>query len=362
MPNVLQAGFYKRKSIRGLEKFTLRQKFGNHTIAFLDYQINDKREFLLPPENTPVTVKWGVSPVGTRTFYGYVNHQEIETDERGTAFTRLVCVGTSKVMNSVNALSWERTTRSGIARSFAEVHNLRSVIHKHPFVLDDWASGTRSDFIALRELADEIGYRVWVDGPTLWFLDPSILLRTASSWDTPVVAPHQIRNVEVMGGSWIPGDIKATRKRVQYGLDYITNQFFEVGSSGDPLHPIEVVPKTVTTVEEASQLEDADARKRSENYVIKSLIDGNARLHPGALVRFPSGRVNSDQAGLWMVNEAVHEITSREFTTWVSGSRGMNQAPLVRATSTLRETPGLSHAMIRNGLTWEAALQEHVHV
>lgn len=361
MPNVLQASFPRRNNVRGLEKVTVRQVFDHHTLAFLDYQISDKKDYLLPPENAPVQIRWGSSPVGVRGFHGYVNHYETLPDAAGRAMTRLVAIGTSKRMNTMNTSSWQGATRSAIVRDIAARHRLRSVVHDHPYVMEHWATGTRSDFACLKVLAEEIGYRMWVDGATVWFLDPTKMLRTASTMVTPHLSGRDIRHIEVLGGSNIPGVIEASRRRVQFGLDYNTNEFFEV-SSGSPGDPTEVIPNAVTTLSEAQQIEDAASRKQRDNLALKATINGNARLYPGALLRVESGRVNNDQGGLWLVNETTHEITQKDFTTRLLGTRSQGQFPLVRTTSTLREAPGLTQTVIRDGVTWEAALQEHVHV
>lgn len=360
MSNVLQAGFYRRRAIDGLQRVTVRQKFSNHTIAFLDYKFDNHRDYLLPPENTPTTIRWGSGPSGVRTTYGYINHYETTAGEQGEALTRMVLVGTSKKMNAVNTSTWQGQSYSAVARDIVTRHRLRSVIHDHPFVLENWATGTRSDFQSLKALADEVGYVLWVDGSTAYFLDPTRVFQDASSMSTPRVKNQVIRKAQVLGGSNIPGEMRSSSRRVQYGLDLRTNEFF-TATSGDITHPTEVTTATVNTFSEAQQVADAAERKQREYYVLKATLDGNAALYPGAVVQVESGRVNRDQEGLWLTTEATHEITTTDFETQIVATRGADQFPAMRVRSTVRGASGLMPAVVRDGVTWEAALQEHIH-
>lgn len=360
MPNVLRATFVNRREVRGLQRVTVRQKFSNHTLAFLDYRIDHRFDYLLPPENTPVQASFGRSPMGVSMFYGYVNHYETVT-ENGRALARLVAVGTSKPMNAVRPASWQDVTRSSIARDIAARHRLRSVVHDHPYVIDNWATGNRSDFQALKALAEETGYRLWVDGSTVWFLDPSKLLRNASNMSAVTVTQRDIRNSRVLGGSNIPGEILASKRRVQFGLDYRTNEFFE-STSGQTSNPTEMLTGTANTFSEAQDIADAADRRQQDYYALKAEISGNARVYPGALVNVESGRVNTDQGGVWIASETEHEVTQSEFTTNFTATRGLDRQPLTRTTTTTRGASGLTQAVTRGGLVWEAALQEQVRV
>lgn len=362
MPNVLNAVFPgSGPSVRGLQRVLVRQKFANHTVAFFDYAFNDKRQYVMPAENSPVLAKWGETPLGVETFYGYVNHYETATNEQEQALTRLVALGTSKVMNGANPNTWSGMTRSGMAREIAKHYRLRSVVHEHPHVVDNWATGPRSDFRSLKALADEAGFHLWVDGATLYFLDPVRVLQSAATLTVPRFTTEDIRRIQVLGGSNIPGEMTAAKRRVLYGLDYVTNEFFQA-TSGDWRNPTEVVTANINTFGEAEEITDAAARKEGEYFTLKATLKGNARLRPGALLALDSGRVNTDQSGLWFVNEAEHVITSTDFETKIVATRGADRLPLSRISTTVRGATEQSAAVVRDGSTWEAVLQEHVSV
>ena len=359
MTNVLDASFLNNGPRTDLKKFSVRQKFGNHTVAFLDYRFFDRHEYVLPVEGSPISVRWGKTPLGVRNFYGYVNHYE--TDEERRAYTRLVALGTSRVMNSASPSTWQETSRSSIARDIAKRHKLRSIIHQHFWVVDNWATGPRTDWQALNDLANEIGYLLWVDGSTFYFLDPKKALASASSLTVPFISSRDIEKVQILGGSNIPGETTQAKRRVLYGLDYSTNEPF-LATSGDPSHPTEVVADNVTTFAEAEQATDAASRREGDYYVAKIRMKGDATLYPGRIIRLDSGRVNTDQTGLWTINEARHEITRDDFTTDLVATRGVDSKPLARVATTVRGASEQVAAVVRDGTTWEAALQEHVNV
>lgn len=357
MSNVARVSYRNHRAINGLRRVTVRQKFSNHTLAFLDYQFAYRSEYVLPVEGTPVSVIWGSTPTGRQTTYGYVNHYESFSDENEIMYTRVVVVGTSKPMNSTHTKSWAGQTRSSIVRDIAAQHRLRSVVHDHPFVVENWATGTRSDFQSLKALAEEAGYLLWVDGATLWFLDPDKTLMTASSMSTPVIQRSAMRDVRVLGGSNIPGEVTSSARRVQYGLDYRTNEFF-AATGGDVNDPVQVGDGSVTSFADAQALMTAASRKQRNYYVLKAKVDGQSEAYPGALVRVQSGRVNSDQAGTWLVTEATHEITSDDFITNFVATRSVDSESHVR--STARGASGTTTAVVRDGSTWEAELQEQI--
>jgi hypothetical protein len=360
MANVLSANFYNRRNVRGLEGLTIRQKFSNHTVASLDYRINSKREFLLPPENSLVSVRWGKTPNNLQTLYGYVNHYETVTTGLGEA-TRMVVVGTSRAMNSVTPAAWMDTTRSQIVRDIAKRWKMASVVSPHPFVLTNWASGTRTDWQLLKALADEAGYHLWVDGPTVWFLDPENYLKTAASMHPITFRPGEIQDIQVLGGAYIPGEFEGSSRRVQYGLDYHANELFKA-TSGDPKYPTTVIPTTAVTYADAQSSASAADRQERAQYVLKATVAGRAAVRPGSLIRVESGRVNTDQAGIWLVVAATHELTNSHFTTKIVAHRGADQQPLARTQSTARGAAGSTQAVVRDGVKWEAAVQEQVHV
>lgn len=362
MPNkILQPSFFKYGPVIAPIRLTVKQKFGQHTLVFLDYQINRSVEYVLPDEGTPVHVLWGISPTGTRDFYGYNNHYESVTNQQGFATTRLVVIGTSKTMNNVTPTNWVGVTRSGVAREIARRHKLRSIIHPHDVVLENWTTGIRTDFQALQTLADETGYRLWVDGATLSFLDPQRLLMTAQRQSIPQFFGMDIRSAKIMGGAGAPSDGGPNTRKVVHGLDYRTNEFFTATQGGTDV-PDQILPVTASTYTEAGNILDAAQKISGSYYTANLVLTGNAAVEPGVLIELGPHPTLSDLSGFWSVTEATHTLDRSDFTSRVTAIRYADQTPDILTTSTLWGSPGISSMVVRDGKHWEASLQEQVNV
>jgi hypothetical protein len=355
MPNILNASFLKYGPVRGLEQVTIRQKFGNHTLAFLDYSFRKKTEYVMPSEQTPVAVRWGRSPLGVKTYYGYVNHYETSNDKH----TRLVATGTSTVLNSANPTNWTGFTRSGVAREIAKRHKLRSIVHEHSDVMENWTNGNQSDFKALQVLAKEAGYRVWVDGSTLYFLDPRRLLTSAQTMHIPTFGRDKIRSSKVTGGSNAPRESGPARRRVLHGLDHATNEFF-TATGGNPDLPVETLGAPVGTYAEANRTV-SDAADH-DYYYLDLVVTGSADVYPGGLIRIQEGHVSRDLGGVWLVAEAEHTVSNKDFTTKLVATRGNKGWPELVPSSMVQGVQERAGAIVRDGRFWEAELQEHVNV
>lgn len=360
MANMLRADFYGWRNVGGLAGATVRQKFGNHTLFFLDYNISQNQRFLLPPENTPFQMVMGSGPLTTSTFYGYVNHHEDNVDPTGKRITRLVGIGTSKVMNTASLTTWQGQSRSGIVREIGARHRFRTVVHGHNEGLEHWSTGTMSDWKAANALADEIGYRLWVDGPTMWLLDPQKTLASASVSTTKTVRRSAQTDANVFRGSNVPGQVAASKRLVHYGVSGTSNGLV-AASTGDPDLPVEMLSAPISTYSEAQFAAQAEGRIRGDQAVVDSTIAGDPTLTPGTPIRFAEDEGTSEQSGLWLINYAEHTLTQREFSSRISASRDVDRPLLSRIPDIVRRESAQAKAVVRNGKTWEAEVQEHVH-
>jgi phage protein D len=361
MANMFRADYYGWRAVDGLSKVTVRQQFSNHTLFFLDYNIAENQKYLLPPENTPLSVLLGSGPLGSRTMYGYVNHLEEKVTEQGVRLTRLVGVGTSKVMNTTVPSSWEGTTRPGVVRQLASRYRFRAVMHSHPEVLESWSTGSLTDFRALNRLAEEMGFKVWVDGATIWLLDPARSLAAASRVSTKVVHPAEQYSGQVFKGSNIPGRVTAAKRTLQYGISRTSNEVL-VSANGDRSLPAELLTVPADTYSEAGYAADAARRLRADAYSVTATVVGDATLSPGAPVVFDRHTASPDQVGLWLVNSAEHTISADGFTTAITGTRDVDRPLKSRIPDTTRQRGNLTNAVIRNTRSWEAAVQEVLYV
>lgn len=362
MPSkVLQTSFYNYGPKPFPNKLWIRQCFGEHTIARLYYDIRTPVAYVLPQEGTPVSIQWGISPTGVKTFYGYNNHYDTVIERRGDATTCLTILGTSKPMNSTVPTNWFGMTRSGIAKAVAERHKMRSIIHRHPVVVEDWTTGLRSDFQVLQKLAEETGFRFWVDGSTLYFLDPQKLLATAQRQSIPYYEGYEIRQTKVTGGAGAPMDDKPITRKKMYGLDYRNNELF-LATSGDTSTPDQIIPMTASTYTEADTWLEAYQKNSSAYYTLEATVNGNALIEPGTLIQLADSPNVNDVGGYWAVLEVVHELDRSDFVSSIRAIRHVDKTPDIQLTTTVLGSPSSTQMVIRDGSTWEAAVQEHVNV
>lgn len=359
MSNVMVAQFNGHSETPPLRALTVIQKIGKHSLAMLDYD-TVRASLTLPQENVATSIRWGNSPSGLNTFYGYVNHYETVTVADGVPHTRVYVLGTSKPMNNVVPTNWNRVTYSSVARDIARRYGLRSVINPHPFVAEAWAGGRSTDFQILQRLVDETGYFLWVDGSTLYFLDPERMITNGGRLQHPQFVGEQIRLAKVTAGAGAPKDSGAAKRRIVYGLDYTNNEFFE-SQSGSLDNPTEVLDRTVLTYAEAQSLNDATARMNQDYYLLDARVDGNAQVAPCTVATLSSNTLNDTQTGMWAVQTAEHYMEAADFVTKFTAIRNSTLQPTVKAPATLRGSQQVS-ATVRNRGRWEAVRQEHLNV
>lgn len=336
----------------------VRQEFGKHTLAVVDYRITGKAEYVLPGEGAPAVVRYGLDGQDFRPFYGYVNHYEGATED-GTTL-RVVMLGTSRRMSDAAPTTWTNLTNTGIAREYAKRHRLRSLIHPHDFERTSWSSHTLTDFQSLNVLADEIGFRCWVDGPTVYMLDPRRIMKSPQS--APLFfGGETLRKIQVTGGANAPRDEGPLRKSVVYGLDKGTDTLL-VATGGSHDNPTRIEARTADTYAEAEWVAAASERKSLDFYTVEMTVVGDSRIVPGAVVGIRANNPATDQQGYWMVTRATHRVTSREYLTDVVGVRGSDQMLSTTVPTVVRGAKQFDGAVVRDGKNWEAILQEHLSV
>ena len=155
-------------------RFDQTKAFSKHTIAVVDLSYpGTSQQPWIAPEWSPVEVY-----LGSTTWYGYVHHGGVVADvrDRSGAVIRYTLIGTSLPMNETRTRSWRDVSRSSIVRQIAREHRLRSVITPHRMVMDYYAQTGVSDWKTLQQMANSAGYRLWVDGSTVLFVNPTLLL------------------------------------------------------------------------------------------------------------------------------------------------------------------------------------------
>lgn len=308
------------------QRVEIREGFGKHTVVMADFEWpRTTLKFGVPPELTAMKLDWGIQPTDVRTFYGYVNHHEILDEfhamKRSFARVRVFCVGTSLLMNQPSTRSWTSVTPSYVCRLLARQYGMRSVIHQSKYVESYIGQGTLSDFALLKKLADDTGFKLWVDGSTLQFLNPEVLISTPQATFVPSFTMNRIdgitdslKKVKVIAGSLAPRDQDSSVVNV-FGIDMNTNvpikltgaQTFETYSMTAPTRTV-VHPNGVSSLEEARKVIEA-AVWNNVWAEMRADVSPVSNLRPGDICNIGGTALHPDYQGIWLVNGATHVMS-----------------------------------------------------
>lgn len=300
-------------------RLEVREGFGLHEVAILDLPTPRATLTRPVPEETPVEIQWGWGPQDFRLFQGYVNHPEVVEGDNG-AFVRYMCIGTSRPLNTPSLSSWGNVSASYVAKRVAEKHGLRAVLSKHPEVLPYVTAGNGSDFALLKDLADRVGYRFWITGGTLYFVDPMTLVRR--SRHAPLIemnsAGGAIRSMDILSGSLVPRRAGHGSVKRIYGINQTTGRLLQSSSSKayrdlgvEAPSGRQILTGSVGSVHDARVLAANDAAK-VEWVTAKADIYGHRGIRVGGLVDVGGTRLRPEVHGNWLVSGMVHVIEPSE--------------------------------------------------
>ena len=283
--------------------------------------------------NTPVSILYGLRPfINAAVFYGYVAGSTIiqkqEGDKKTPGFYKVqyLLTGTSQFMQVAHSRSFKNVTASYIATNLAKENGLRPVVTPHPFIFDYFVQDRKSDFRFLSDLADRIGYRFYVDGPDLFFVNPFIEYKRDNADTRPFFIMnrnYQTRDTLIdfapVDGESVPdGGLAAIRKLsvinpTTNALVEATNQYLRFAAFNDPEGPnpiqtIEHRDYTASTYKEALALLAADTTANRHWVSATGTLAGDPRVAPGRLVDLVGTALYGPYQGSWMVREAEHHI------------------------------------------------------
>lgn len=369
---VSKVRFLNGYSLGTPRRLEIHEGIGEHELAIIEFPL--KNIFgRLPTELTPVSIEWGRSPLNTRTFYGYVNHDEttvLHTGNSGAGTLRVVCLGASYSLNEPFPRSWNGATGSLIAAQVAKKHRMRAVVHTAKEVLPYWTTGQDSDFVMMNRLARHLGYLFWVSGTTLHLADPRRLLRAPGV--TPVSLTMQgaktdtLREYRVINGSLAPRDNQAVIKKV-YGLD-ASGKMIRASSSQD-LDDSGMSRPSASFVQSSSIGSLAEARRVTTAATrlgrwgnLHAVSWGQPKVRIGNLVQMTGNLVPSDVAGAWMVESAVHVMDYTqivpEYVSDLTLTRNQADQMSFESQAALRAAPVDVSSVIRDGHLWQSEMLE----
>jgi len=317
------------------------QKTNTHTIALLDVvyvgsNLNSTssaslRKWSYLKESTPIQINYGQRPNYVYSFLGYVSSYKLirtgsDAGYNGltTSTVQYTITGVSQVMQSTKNTAWKHTSPSTIAGNIAVQNGLRGIIHTYQSAIDYRLQNT-SDFKFLAQLADEIGYRFYVDNTDMYFINPKQILDRGNTRNVPTFWSQNqpglwdtVRSFKPVVGTITPdGGIVANRNVV--GLNPTTSQITQASMqasatdiAGRPL--ADYIDKYYTAAPaesyyEASQKVLADSLRNVYWNTADTTLRGDARIRPNTLVNLTGQALPSDDGGLWLVESACHYIT-----------------------------------------------------
>lgn len=343
-----------------------RQAFGSHTLALVTTQASNvpvtQQSYI--PEGTAVRILWGTTPNGANYWYGYVHHREVQ----GANIT-YVLIGTSAVFDSAGDRTWNAVSASYVIRSLATQHGLRSFIHATPNPAEYIAQAGQTDFQLMTGLADQHGYRLWVDCANVYLTSPREILlspseRSVVNYTRSGATSDTIFAFTLTQGSGVSspqGGIAA--RRVVFGIDQASGQTTQAVSNPTASTRTIIVPPANVDSYSDALAEAAAASGRNDTWVTAAVtVRGNVRVAPGTLVNLLGQGLPLGCAGIWLVESAEHTLSpggAYDLSIKVGRNEGTSQQ--VSNVRRLQPTSEFSPCVLQDGLWRSQQLQEVVY-
>jgi len=386
MPNPVLGNVWTQVKVNGQlvkdwpRRFELHQEWGKHDVlsaCVIVPRMHPYQSRLTAwPDNSLIEIQWGrLSPRTISTWYGYVNHSElastVEDGQRGIVIDYLIA-GTSKPMNSAVNKTWQNITASVIAQQIAQKWKLRCVFTNSTWILDYEIQAGESDFAFLNRLAQKTGFRFWVSGGTLYFVDPLMMLSAASTYfiyeytiDGALTYMDTAKNFRRLAGDNLPGAAQATRQI--WGIDASNNQRFHVNASGSS-GPVMVqrTDKFARSRDEAQQM--ADAVQSLAQFQVGCTVDvlGNVLLYPGKVFRLDGKAMADSSQGYYLITAATHKLYASGLDDTIKDLYWTTLTGLKDSRSYIPRYKGIQKispeivTCIRAGNQWQASAQSAI--
>jgi hypothetical protein len=272
------------------------------------------------PEGTSIALRYGNASV-TKVFYGYVTAVSVHGDALPQTAARTVqvpvvytCTGPTSMMQSQTNRIWSSVTASYMARTLVRGAGLRPQVQRESRLFDTVPQQATSDFMFLRNLAEEVGYRLAPTGVTVAFTDPLVSLRergedrptfhfAKSSTDTVKSWGSTAGQLDPLGG--------VRTRREGYSFNRATGALVRVVATDTHDAPVTQYStgKPFASQAEAAEILSAETRKDTLWVHAKATVIGDARLRPGTELEMDGGALGPLDGGLWMIRSTAHRIS-----------------------------------------------------
>jgi hypothetical protein len=320
----------------------VEQTWGQHDIfaVRIEYNRGYPMNTISPwPDNAMVQIVWGRRPNALMNWYGYVNHHELASNaDSGTHNLQYTyyCTGTSKPMNTETSRVWGSVTPTYIAKQLALKYHLRSVLTSTNWVLSSETQANMSDFDYLTYIADLTGFRWWVSGGTLYFIEPAVILAGTATQAVPVFRQDKqlsqqdtMRDFKLLRGDNLPGSTVANRQ--VFGIDQTSGHLFGVATGSGSVTKVNTA-RVATSLAGGSRIVSAWQGLSQFWLGASAELFGNSLLYPGKVVYLDGLALPGGNVGYWIVASAKH-ILKNSWTGLATNDKYVTQAVLMRNTS-----------------------------
>ncbi|MCZ0981860.1 hypothetical protein O1L60_31110 [Streptomyces diastatochromogenes] len=269
------------------------------------------------PEGTAVALRFG-DTLRSETFYGYVTsvavqeatHQPLAPSVRVPVV--YTCVGPTHHMQSQVHRLWPSSTASYVARSVISGAGLRAQVQQSSRRFENLPQQA-SDFVFLRALADEVGYRLIAAGTTVAVTDPLVSLREAGE-DRPAfryskALTDTVKTWKSTAGQLDPLGGRRTR-REGFSFNPATKALIRVVAADTQDSTVtQYSSRPFASQAEAADVLAAEARRDRLWVHAEATVRGDSRLCPGTEMDVDGSSLGPDDSGLWMVRSTMHRIS-----------------------------------------------------
>lgn len=298
---------------------SLDQSWGRHDLALMRIEYNraENMAAINPwPDNAQIQMVWGRKPGNLLTWYGYVNHYEMMSNAgSGTHNLQItyVCIGTSKPMNAQTSRFWGSVTSTYAAKVIAQKYGFRCVVSSGAPVIKNLTQAAMSDFQFMSYLAQKTGYRFWVSGGTMYFVNPIVYFAGSQVQGVSTFRQDKLqwqqdtmRDFTVLRGDNLPGAV--TGQRQVTAIDSTTGKVVTV-SSGSGVNLMNTT-RVATSLQEAQSVLAAWDGLSQFWIGAQAEFFGDQYVYPGKLVYLDGNALPGNNIGFWLVGRAKHLLVA----------------------------------------------------
>jgi len=366
---------------------------GMHDTAVITLRGEEQNKPELQP-GTPVKMQYGWASVDMDYFYGYIDHIETHYNwsiPDALEYEDVVCLGVSYGMKDPFVGTWTNVPASSIAQFIAAKFFLATLIEQGDYRWPSLGSPGSSAWSYLNQLANMNGYSLACNQSLLRFT--SIDTSMKQNWPSMPVfrtrnsaqdfALQSISRFQVLQGDALPLETQTKAVRQINGVDLRTGKI--VGAIDDAsalnqnllgrtaVYPFfgEQVSDVVVTSQGHAQAALAGMTQCNRfTYQATATLSGLTSVKQGMPIILTG--IDSNQDGMWWVQEVTHKILSQGYSMDVCLGRDSlgdsGKRPIQGTTVAYQPNNPFVYAMTNTPATvlvnnrWRAANQFNVYV